>query len=102
MALPVEAANLYFRDSFADFKISFGVISLAKLLDYQFRFIHWPGRYLSDWLEGIGLARLGILVTATCGYLVTVILLIAVIYFFRSFSGRKTKPLSIPNDPTDV
>jgi hypothetical protein len=102
MALPIEAANLYFRDSFAGLRISFGGISLEKLLDFQFRVIHGPGLYVSDWLEGIGFAKLGILATATSGYLDTVLLLIAVVYLFRSFFGRRTKPYSLPNDPTDV
>jgi hypothetical protein len=102
LAIPIEAANLYFRDSFADFRISLGSISLDKLLDYQFKFIHWPGLYLSDWLESIGLPKLGFLAIAASGYLDTVILLIALIFLFRSFSGRKTKRLSLPSDPTDV
>jgi hypothetical protein len=102
LAVPVEAANMYFRDSFADFRISIGPISLDKLLDYQFRFIHWPGLYASNWFEGIGFPKLGILATAVSGYLDTVLLLIAVIFLFRSFRGRGAKSLSLPSDPTDV
>ena len=102
MALPLEAANMYFRDSFADVRTSIGAISLGKLLGMQFQIIHWPGLYISDWLQSIGFPKLGILATAAGGYLDTVLLLIAVIYFFRSFSGRRAKRLSLPDDPTDV
>jgi|WetSurMetagenome_2_1015567.scaffolds.fasta_scaffold255028_2 hypothetical protein len=89
MALPLEAVNMYFRDSFADVRTSLGAISLGKLLDLQFQIIHWPGLIAADWFDRIGFQILGLFATAISGYIDTVILLFAVIFAFRSLSSRR-------------
>jgi hypothetical protein len=89
MAMPLEVANMYFRDAFAYIRTSIGGISLGKLLDNQFEIIHWPGLYLADWFDHVGFPQLGMIATAVCGYLDTVILLIVVIFAFRSLGSRR-------------
>ena len=101
MALPLEAANMYFRDSFADVRTSIGAISLGKLLGMQFQIIHWPGLIASDWFDRVGFPQLGLFATAISGYIDTVILLIAVIFIFSSLFGRGAKRPSRPDDPTE-
>jgi hypothetical protein len=89
IALPLEAANMYFRDSFAYIRVSVGSISLGKLLGLQFQIIHWPGLIASDWFDRIGFPLLGLFATAASGYIDTVILLFAVIFVFRSLGSRR-------------
>jgi hypothetical protein len=102
MAMPLEAANMYFRDSFAYIRTSLGGISLGKLLDSQFEIIHWPGLYLADWFDRVGFPLLGLIATAVCGYLDTVILLIAVIFVSGSLGGQGVRRPSRPDHSTEI
>lgn len=101
MAMPIEAANIYFRDSSFDAGFSVGGLTLEKLMGYQFKIIHWPGLYASEWVDRIHFPTLGDLVIVASGYLDTVLLLIAVIFLFRWFRPRSAKRSSRPNDPTE-
>ena len=102
MAVPLEAANMYFRDSSVDVGISAGAGWLEKLMYYEFKLIHWPGLYASYWFDSIGFPQIGSLAIVTSGYLDTVLLLIAVIFVFRSLRRRGSKRSSLPDDPTET
>jgi len=101
MAVPIEAANIYFRGTPIDSAISFGPISLEKLLLYQFKIIHWPGLIASDWFERIGFLQIGFLATVAIGYLDTVLLLIAVTFLFDSLRPRGARHPAQPDDPAE-
>jgi len=105
IAVPLEAANMYLKDSSFGTGISLGGISLKMLLNLQFRIIHWPGFYASDRFDYIGYPQLGSLAFIACGYLVTVLLLLAVIFIFRIFTrafGRPgTRRPSLPDEPSE-
>ena len=90
---------MYFRDSFANIRISFGAISLGKLLGYQFEILHWPGLYASDWFDRIGLSQLGLFATAVSGYLDTILLLIVCISAIGSLRPRNRMRPSQPDAP---
>ena len=97
---------MYFSGSSVGTGISFGAISLDKLLRYQFKLIHWPGFRASDWFDYIGYPQLGTLAIVASGYIDTVLLLIAVVFIFRSLIRAFGRPGSrrptLPSDPTEV
>ena len=102
MAIPIEVANVFLKDSSIDLRISFGAISLDKLLSDEYQFLHWPGIYFSNWLEGIGFSRVGLLAVVASGYLDTVILLIAVIFIFRALPRRRSRRSLPPDEPMEI
>jgi hypothetical protein len=94
MAMPIEAANMYFRGTSVDARFSIGPLSLEKLLGYQFEFLHWPGLYVSGWLDRIGFSQVDFVAIGASGYIDTVLLLIACIFVLRWSrpKGRRRPP----------
>jgi hypothetical protein len=84
-----------------DFGFSIGSISLEKLMNFQFNFIHWPGLNASNWLEYVGYPQLGMLAIVVSGYLDTVLLLIAAIYLLRWVRPKGGKRPPLPIDTTE-
>jgi len=93
LAIPLEAANLYFRGSSIGSGISIGAITVDQLLRYQFDFLHTPGYYASEWFYYHRIPKVGTLAIAACGYFETVLGLIVLIFLGKAlFSREKRRP----------
>ena len=101
MAVPIEAANMYFRGYPVSGKVLFGGISLDNLLGYQFNILHWPGSYASDRLTLMGYPQVGYLAMVASGYLGTVLLLIALIFFFGWLRSPSVRHRAQPDGPAE-
>jgi len=102
MAVPLEAANEHFSGTSVGAGLSFGGISLDRLFDFQFKVLHGPGLYASDWFNYIGFPKIGTLAIIASGYLDTVILLLVCIFALGPLFRRSAKRPPRPSDPTEV
>lgn len=99
MAMPLEAANMYFRGFSFAHGILVGGVSLGALLNDQFEIIHWPGLRASDWFDSIGFPQIGLMATVASGYVDTILLLLAAIVVFgwlRGGGARRPPKLDEP------
>jgi len=101
MAAPIEAANIYFRGYSLNDEILFGGISLDRLLSYQFKILHWPGSYASDWLTSWGFPEVGYLAMVASGYFDTVLLLILAIGFVGWLRSQGVRHPAQPDGPAE-
>lgn len=92
---------MYFRGTSVDARFSIGALSLEKLLGYQFELLHWPGLYVSGWLDRIGFSQVDFVAIGASGYIDTVVLLIACIFGLRWLRPKGRRRSSSPTNTSE-
>jgi hypothetical protein len=82
-AIPVEAINFFFAMFPVDVGLPPDAKWYTKATGFEWLVLHWPGLWLGHWMDNTRFEWLEAFLWAACGYLDTVIVIIAGILVFR-------------------